>query len=125
MKPTKFEHIGIMVADMEASIKFYTEVMGLTLTDRQPRDNGVELVFLTLGDWELELIGGVSGYLEGDAQLNHLAFTVENLEAAKKHVQSHVPDVEFTPDLQLWDGLRCSFFRGPNGEKLELFERPA
>lgn len=124
MKPTKFEHIGIMVTDMEKSIKFYTEIMGLTLKERQPRDNGVELVFLTLGDWELELVSGASGYLDGDAQFNHLAFTVDNLEATKAHIKAHVPDVEFTPDLQLWDGLRCSFFRGPSGEKLELFERP-
>lgn len=124
MKPKKFEHIGIMVSDMEASIKFYTEIMGLTLKDRQPRDNGVELVFLTLGDWELELICGTSGYIKGDAQLNHLAFTVENLEAAKEHVKTFVPDMEFTPDMQLWDGLRCTFFRGPSGERLEFFERP-
>jgi len=35
-----------------------------------------------------------------------------------------VPDVEFSPEVDLWDGLRCVFFRGPSGERLELFERP-
>ncbi|UJQ94477.1 VOC family protein [Mariluticola halotolerans] len=124
MKPRKFEHIGIMVADLDKSIRFYTEVMGLTLTGRKPRDGGIELVFLRLGEWELELVGGASGFLEGDARLNHIAFTVDDIEATKTHIRSHMPDVEFSPYLELWDDLRCCFFRGPSGERLELFERP-
>lgn len=44
---TGIEHTGIMVSNMENSIKFYTEVLGLDLLDRFDHTSvPVELAFL-------------------------------------------------------------------------------
>lgn len=123
MKPEKFEHIGLMVADAEKSIWFYTEVIGMTLRERRPFGD-VELVFLSLAGQELELIVGVDAEFSGRSRIDHFGFTVRDLDAAKARIVEMVPGTTFE-DLELWDGMRCAFFSGPDGEKLELFERPA
>ena len=42
----KLLHTRYRVDDMEASVKFYTEVLGLTETRRHKSPRGSELVFL-------------------------------------------------------------------------------
>lgn len=123
MKPEKFEHIGLMVKDVDRSIQFYTEVIGMELRERRPYGN-VELVFLNLGGQELELICSVDADFSGRSRIDHFGFTVRDLDAAMDRIKQMVPGTEFEI-LELWDGMRCAFFPGPDGEKLELFERPA
>lgn len=122
MKPHKFEHIGVRVADGDRSIAFYTEVLGMTLLERR-KFGEVELIFLELAGQQIELIAGDHEALDGRNPIDHFAFTVRDLDAAKAEVERLAPWVDFTEDLPLWDGLRCTFFKGPDGEKLELFER--
>ena len=121
MKPTRLEHIGIFVADMDISIRFYTEVMGLNFVERRPLGS-VELGFVELNGQQIELIAGAD-HVPGRGPVDHIAFTVADLDAARKQVRSAYPQAEFEPEIALWDGLRCCFFKGPDGERLELFER--
>ncbi|MER9606371.1 VOC family protein [Mesorhizobium sp. M0243] len=124
MKPHKFEHIGLRVKDAERSIKFYSEVIGMEVRERQLFFRGAQLIFLTLGGQEIELIaGGNNNDFPGRSPIDHYAFTVRDLDAAKVRVKELWPEAEFTEDLQLWDSMRCSFVNGPDGEKLEFFER--
>jgi len=122
MKPQRMEHIGIMVDDLDRSIAFYTGILGLTLRDRR-RFGDFELAFLRLGEGEIELVAGEPDHIHADAQVNHLAFTVPDLDAAVTELKALDPTLEFGAPIELWDGLRCLFFRGPDGERLELFER--
>lgn len=124
MMITKAEHIGIMVKDIERSIKFYGEVLGLELIERQSF-NGLELAFFRVGDTEIELIQGGSGYSESDAVVNHVAFRVEDIDAALDKLREHGVTLIDQEPREIWTGCRIAFFRGPDGEKLELFERPA
>jgi lactoylglutathione lyase len=117
----QLEHIGVMVKDMDRSVHFYTEVLGLQLRERRTFRT-LELAFLEIGDTEIELIAGEAGYIEKDAIINHIAFTVDNLEEAVTHLKTHGADVDVSDPIELWDGKRCLFFRGPDGEKLEFFE---
>ena len=48
-------HIGVRVSDMEASLRFYTEILGFELTHRQKLGT-TELAFLNIGTCLLELI---------------------------------------------------------------------
>lgn len=121
MKPEKFEHIGLFVTDMDRSIDFYTRVIGLNFLERRPYGT-VELAFLELGGQQLELIAGVDKSF-GESRIDHFGWTVSDLDAAKAEITHDYPEAVFESDLQLWDGLRCTFFRGPDGERLELFER--
>ena len=121
-KPIKFEHIGLFVSDMDRSLKFYTEVIGLTFLERRAYGTS-ELAFVELGGQQLELIAGPD-VPAGRSPIDHFGWTVTDLEGAKARIKSLYPEAEFETDLILWDGMRCTFFRGPDGERLELFERP-
>lgn len=121
MQPHRMEHIGVKVTDAERSIRFYTEVMGMALAGRRAFGS-VELIFLELAGQQIELIAGAHDFTEANRPIDHIAFTVADLDAAKAHVADKLPGVTFD-DLDLWDGMRCAFFAGPDGERLELFER--
>lgn len=120
----RIEHVGITVADMNRSIAFYRDVLGLTLRDRR-RLGAVELAFLTVGDdsAQIELVAGDDPAAPGDAAMNHLAFTVDALEPVVARLREHRVTIDSAAPIPIWDGMRVLFFRGPDGEKLELFER--
>ncbi len=67
MAVRKIEHVGIMTSDLERSIAFYAQVVGLVHTDTVPHTNGViRLAFLSFpsaSETELELIEGYDGTL--------------------------------------------------------------
>ena len=47
MTAKRIDHTGIMVKDIETSIAFYQDVLGMTLKDRITHTNGIiELAFL-------------------------------------------------------------------------------
>lgn len=54
----RIDHVEIVPADIERSIRFYTEVLGFRLKSRHavPSPPMKEVVYLTLGDTMLELI---------------------------------------------------------------------
>ena len=92
-------HTGFVVRDIDHTIDFYTNVMGLKLVGRTERtgdfaskllafpDAHIKGAFVELGDGhQLELIQYINppvgeGYLNrNDAGASHLAFFVENIE---------------------------------------------
>jgi methylmalonyl-CoA epimerase len=53
----KIDHLGIMVDDLEAALRFYTETLGLEAGPVETRDEPpIRRCCLRLGDAELELI---------------------------------------------------------------------
>ncbi|SDC77340.1 lactoylglutathione lyase [Paenibacillus sp. UNCCL117] len=127
MARIKLEHVGIMVKDMETSVRFYEEVIGLTCKETLDHTNGViKLAFLGFGrqgETELELIQGYHDGLPQEGKVHHVAFTVDDIEEEFKRIQglSHVRliDQEITT---LPNGSRYFFFHGPDGEWIELFQ---
>lgn len=121
----KLEHIGVRVNDMDASIRFYTEVLGMKLVKRAPLADGVELGFLSFpgsDDVEIELIGRGSDGLSDSGKVHHIAFTVSQIEAEIERLKAHgVTMIDETPKTIL-NGAKLAFFFGPDGERLELFQ---
>jgi lactoylglutathione lyase len=121
----KLEHIGIMVKDMDASIRFYAEVLGLGLVGREKLDDGVELGFLSYpdsGNIELELIGHDHGNFPTSGKVHHIAFTVTDIEAEVERLRKlGVSLIDESPRTIL-NGIKIAFFYGPDGEKLEFFQ---
>jgi lactoylglutathione lyase len=119
------EHIGIYARNIEESIRFYTEVLGMRLIERAPLNDKVELAFLSFPgqeDVQVELIGRDPDTAD-EGLVNHLAFTVEDIDAAIDRLkQAGVAVSEEWPKTIL-DGRKIAFFKGPSGEKLELFQR--
>ncbi len=85
----KFAHNCLFVYDLERSLKFYKEALGLEpVRWMRPSDQDIQLVFLSDGHSAHELELGCPAELNrpfelGDNQF-HIAFTVEDMEAAHK-----------------------------------------
>ncbi|WP_229672221.1 VOC family protein [Pullulanibacillus camelliae] len=119
------EHVGIMVNDMDESLAFYQNILGLKLRNREWLNDTVELAFLFFPEQpsvEVELVCG--NKMENEGIVNHLAFTVENIEAELlRFKEAGVKLVDEKPRSILNATVKIAFFQGPNGEKLELVER--
>ncbi|WP_425805926.1 VOC family protein [Desulfitobacterium sp. Sab5] len=83
----KFNHNNINVLDLEKSLKFYKEALGLVEVRRYEQEEG-EFILVYLGDGStshrLELTwlkGRTEPYNLGDNEF-HLAFTADDFEAA-------------------------------------------
>ncbi|MBI2911776.1 MAG: methylmalonyl-CoA epimerase [Chloroflexi bacterium] len=84
----KVDHIAIVVKNIEAAARVYTEALGIPLTHIQAQpDDAVRVGFLPVGDSEIELVEptsaetGVARFLErrGEA-LHHICLEVDDLE---------------------------------------------
>ncbi|MBY0098156.1 VOC family protein [Mesobacillus maritimus] len=121
----KMEHVGIMVKNMDESLAFYQNILGLELRDREWLNDKVELAFLFFPEQpsaEVELVYG--GPVENEGIVNHLAFRVENIESELLRLkEAGVKLVDEEPRTILNGTVKIAFFQGPNGEKLELVER--
>ncbi|WHZ02766.1 VOC family protein [Neobacillus sp. YX16] len=121
----KMEHVGIMVNDMDESLAFYQNILGLELRNREWLNDTIELAFLFFPEQpsvEVELVYG--GPVENEGIVNHLAFTVENIEAELvRFKEAGVKLIDEEPRSILNGTVKIAFFQGPNGEKLELVER--
>ncbi len=122
----KLEHIGIMVKNMEESIRFYTEVLGMELNRRSIVNEQLELVFLNFPGQEsveVELVGRWDKSFVDSGIVNHLALTVENIEDELRRLKEYgVTLIDEEPRIVM-NGVKIAFFFGPNGERLELFQR--
>ncbi len=88
----KLLHTRYRVNDLERTVKFYTEILGLTEVRRHKSPRGSELVFLKTPQSE-ELIEicsfPASGPVQVQTDLTHLAFEGDSLEAFGQHLAVH------------------------------------
>jgi len=124
----KLEHIGVMVKDMDASIRFYTEVLGMRLVKRVALADGAELGFLSFPgseQIEIELVGRGREGLPDNGVVHHIAFTVSDIQSEIDRLKSlGVKLMDETP-RRILDGDLIAFFFGPDGERLEFFQPAA
>jgi lactoylglutathione lyase len=121
----KLEHIGVMVKDMDASIRFYTEVLGMRLVKRKALKDGAELGFLAFpdsGNIEIELIGRGHDGLPDNGIVHHIAFTVSDIQAEIDRIKSLGVQLTDETPRTILDGDLIAFFFGPDGERLEFFQ---
>lgn len=126
MSVKKLLHTRMRVNDIERSVKFYTEALGLTVARRHTSPRGAQLVFLATPNSEEEIelcqmpAGAESVQVQPD--LMHLAFEVDDLaafaaEAAKKgYPLSDGP----TPT---GSGSVIAFIDAPEGYEVELIQK--
>ncbi|MDE1377006.1 VOC family protein, partial [Bacillus licheniformis] len=81
----RIDHVGLMVKDIDASIAFYEDVIGMTLKGRMTHTNGVmKLAFLGFenrDETELELIEGYNDSLPQEGKVHHFAVSTDDIEA--------------------------------------------
>lgn len=96
MKVLKLDHVGIAVKNLDETLKFYTDVLGLELSETEiVEEQKVKVAFLPIGDTEVELLestaddGPIARYIERNGEgVQHLAFLVENIEEAISDMQA-------------------------------------
>jgi lactoylglutathione lyase len=124
MKATKLLHTRYRVNDLERTVRFYADVLGLEEVRRHKSGRGSELVFMKAPDSH-ELIElcyfPQSGPVQVQADLTHLAFEVENLEEFGKHLASKGIKYSDGPHLKP-DGSGIAFVDAPEGYEIELMQ---
>ena len=125
MKVGKFLHTRYRVNDLERTVKFYREVLGLAEIRRHKSPRGSELVFLKTPASE-ELIEITcfpgSGPVQVQPDLTHLAFEVESLAEFEKHLAQHGLKFSDGPTLTS-SGSTFAFIDAPEGYEIELIEK--
>ncbi len=124
---TRLLHTRYRVNDLAASVKFYTECLGLKVSRQHTSPRGAQLVFLATPNSaeEIELCqmpAGTAEPVKVQSDLTHLAFEVENLEnfaaeaAAKGYKLSDGP-------TKTGSGSVIAFIDAPEGYEIELVQR--
>ncbi len=120
----KLLHTRFRVSDLEKTISFYKDVLGLEELRRHTSGRGSQLVFLKApgSDEEIEICKfDESGPVVVGPDLTHLAFEVDDLDefaknaAAKGYPLSDGPHSTGTG--------RIAFIDAPEGYEIELIER--
>ncbi len=123
---TKLLHTRMRVNDIEATVKFYTEALGLTESRRHTSPRGAQLVFLATpnSDEEIEICqmpdGAPSVQVQED--LMHLAFEVEDLEKFAAEVKAAGYELSDGPTTT-GSGSVIAFIDAPEGYEVELIQR--
>jgi lactoylglutathione lyase len=121
----KYLHTMVRVADIDASLRFYVEALGLKELSRKDYPQGrYTLVFLSApGDesaqvelthnWDPEVYGGGRNF-------GHLAYAVDDIYATCERLRAHGVTINRPPR----DG-RMAFVRSPDNISIELLQKGA
>jgi catechol-2,3-dioxygenase len=118
-----FSHVGLFVTDIKKMVDFYTRILGLTISDRETREDGSVIVFMTSDPREHHQVVFVSGR-PADLQfsmIQQISFRVQNLSALRElytKLQKE-PITELGP-VTHGNAISC-YFRDPEGNRLEVF----
>lgn len=124
-KVTKLLHTRYRVNDLERTVKFYREVLGLEEIRRHKSPRGSELVFLKTpgSDEQIEITHFPgSGPVQVQPDLTHLAFEVESLQEFSKHLATFGIKFSDGPTTSS-SGSTFAFIDAPEGYEIELIER--
>lgn len=127
MKVKKLLHTRMRVSDMDQTIAFYRDVLGLEVLERKTSPRGSHLAFLRVpnSDELIELCSfPPSGPVKVQEDLVHLAFQVENLDETIAALNEQGVKITDGPTATS-SGSRFIFIDAPDGYEVELIERPA
>jgi lactoylglutathione lyase len=126
MMVKKLLHTRMRVSDMDQTIAFYTDVLGLEVLERKTSPRGSHLAFLRVpnSDELIELCSfPPSGPVKVQEDLVHLAFQVDNLDDTIAVLNKKGIKITDGP-TKTSSGSRFIFIDAPDGYEVELIERP-
>jgi len=124
----RFLHTMLRVGDLDRSIAFYTEVLGMTLLRRKDYPAGeFTLAFVGYGPEDSHAVielthnWGTSSYVLGDA-FGHVALGVEDIFAVCETIRARGGRVVREPGPMQHGTTVIAFVEDPDGYKIELIE---
>jgi catechol 2,3-dioxygenase-like lactoylglutathione lyase family enzyme len=145
----RIDHVGITTSDLDRSLHFYVDLLGLRLLSRNLLSGpdlaallGFETASIDNADLDsgdgrivelmqyLEPSGTRVYYSSADAPTTHIAFTVTDLATVIQRLTAAGVRILSTRPLKIhdpasaWDGVQCVYIRDPDGVILELVQRP-
>ena len=95
MELTSIEHIGIAVRNLEESIKFYEDILGLKCyAIEEVEDQKVKTAFFNAGQTKIELLettdpdGPIAKFIEKRGEgIHHIAFKTDNIKSSLKELK--------------------------------------
>jgi len=121
----KYLHTMVRVTDIEASLRFYRDALGLEMLSRKDNEGGrYTLVFLAApGDHgaQVELTHNWDPQVySGGRNFGHLAYAVDDIYATCRRLMKHGVTINRPPR----DG-RMAFVRSPDNISVELLQAGA
>ncbi len=122
---TKLLHTRMRVNDLERTVRFYEQALGLRVSRRITSPRGAQLVFLATpnSEEEIELCqmpGSPSVAVQPD--LMHLAFAVSDLTAFTAELERKGFKLSDGP-TKTGSGSLIAFIDAPEGYEVELIQR--
>jgi len=123
VRAMKYLHTMVRVSDLDASLRFYRDALGLREVRRRDSEKGrFTLVFLAAPadeDAQVELTHNWDPEEMGDARnFGHIAYAVDDIYAACERLREHGVPIHRPPR----DG-RMAFVRSPDRISIELLQR--
>jgi lactoylglutathione lyase len=110
-----------MVKDMEESLKFYREIVGLEVSNRFKAGAGIEIAFLGEGETKVELICSEALKEQKIGQDISLGFEVDSVDRMLEFVKEKGVSIESGP-FQPNPHTRFFYVTDPNGLKIQFVE---
>lgn len=121
------DHVAINVQDLDEALKFYTQVLGLQVTKREPSKPGIEY-FLDCGSALIGLIQAKNllekhHFQDEGLGANHFSFRVkaQEFDAMLGRLEGHNVKIAFAKKRDLSWSL---YFYDMDGNKLEVTSWP-
>jgi catechol 2,3-dioxygenase-like lactoylglutathione lyase family enzyme len=124
LRPKALDHVGLVVSDLDRSLRFYCEGLGLELLRRSgPKGNGVSSAVLKVGTQEINVFcdpDGRSAEGRGPERIHHfcLAMDGSHIDEVVTALQQAGIEVAKGP-VQRRDGTSL-FVEDPDGIRVEL-----
>jgi len=147
---SRIDHVGITTSDVDRSLAFYRDLLGMRVIDDLTVTSpeiaallGVDSVELRIVDLDsgdgriVELIkyvkpqGRAVAYESRDHGTGHIAFTIDDLDRVSRRIAAAGGTVISRQPLTiedpggLFDGATCLYLRDPDGMIIELVQRPS
>jgi len=117
----KFSWCTIVVKDLNESIKFYEEIVGLKLNRRFNAGPGKEIAFMETGGTEVELIEDEDNKNVNIGKGISLGFEVESLDKMMEFIKEKSIEVESGP-IQPNPNVKFFYVLDPNGVRIQFVE---
>ena len=132
MNLSHIEHIGVAVKNLEESIKFYEEILGLKCYQIEVvEDQKVKTAFFQIGQTKIELLestdpeGPIGKFIEKRGEgIHHIAFATDKLASSLNDLKNKGIRLIDEEPRKGSEGLNIAFLhpKSTNGVLIELCE---